>query len=136
MNKGFFKNSSICSCLLYLVFLGVIDFECRAQKAIQGLPLVTNYSPEQYKAGIQNWDIIQDNSGFIYAANNLGLLIFDGISWERYEINNTKVRSIHQGSDDNIYVGSQGGFGYLNSIMVVTFILRVNLFRNFLSSMR
>lgn len=115
MDKRGLKNSSRISCLLSLIFLGLIDFECNAQKAIQGLPLVTNYSPEQYKAGIQNWDIIQDNSGFVYAANNLGLLIFDGISWERYEINNTKVRSIHQGSDNNIYVGSQGGFGYLNS---------------------
>jgi hypothetical protein len=76
---------------------------------------VTNYSPEEYKAGIQNWDIIQDNSGRIYAANNLGLLEFDGVSWERYEINNTKVRSIYQGSDGRIYVGSQGGFGYLSA---------------------
>ena len=91
------------------------DIQTHAQNVVKGLPLVTNYSPENYRAGIQNWDIIQDNSGLIYAANNLGLLEFDGFSWERYEINNTKVRSIYQGSDGRIYVGSQGGFGYLSA---------------------
>jgi len=109
------KVNLVSSWISFLLLTQFFALESVAQTNFQGLPLVTNYSPEQYKAGIQNWDIIQDNSGFIYAANNLGLLKFDGFSWERYEINNTKVRSIYQGTDGKIYVGSQGGFGYLNS---------------------
>lgn len=80
---------------------------------IQGLPFISNYDPETYKAGIQNWDITQDANGLLYVANNLGLLEFDGSTWNRYPITGTKIRSIFIGSDGKIYVGSQADFGYL-----------------------
>jgi len=42
-----------------------------------GLPLITNYSPEEYNAGIQNWAAVRDHRGLLYMANNQGLLEFD-----------------------------------------------------------
>lgn len=111
---GIWKRLVVCGLAIGLWIASVPQFTW-AQGKFQGLPMVTTYSPEEYKAGIQNWDIIQDNTGLIYVANNLGLLSFDGASWERYEINNTKVRSLYQASDGKIFVGSQGGFGYLHS---------------------
>ena len=37
--------------------------------------LVTHYSRQVYGAGSQNWSIDQDKQGFVYAANNNGLLV-------------------------------------------------------------
>ncbi|NDE61160.1 MAG: two component regulator three y domain-containing protein, partial [Cyclobacteriaceae bacterium] len=80
-----------------------------------GLPFITNYSASSYHAGIQNFDIVQDELGRIFVANNLGLLEFDGKNWFRYGLNNTKVRSAYVGKDNRIFVGSQGDFGYLEA---------------------
>lgn len=78
-----------------------------------GLPMVKNYSPEDYEGGIQNWQILQDERGVIYVANNFGLLQFDGNDWRNYTlIGNSKLRSIAQGSNNKIYVGYQGDLGY------------------------
>lgn len=85
------------------------------QPSFQGLPFITNYEALSYRAGIQNFDIIQDDLGRIFVANNLGLLEFDGKTWSRYGLNNTKVRSAFMGADRRIYVGSQADFGYLKS---------------------
>ncbi len=84
-------------------------------KDFQGLPFISNYEPATYQAGIQNWDIIQDDIGRIYVANNLGLLEFDGTIWKRYGLNNTKVRSAFWGKEGKLYVGSQADFGFLAS---------------------
>lgn len=85
------------------------------QREIQGLPFISNYEALSYQAGIQNFDIIQDELGRIFVANNLGLLEFDGKNWTRYGLSNTKVRSVFLAEDRRIYVGSQGDFGFLSN---------------------
>ncbi len=90
-------------------------FSVQAQEAsfFQGRPFVTNYPALEYRAGIQNFTIVQDGLGRIYVANNLGLLAYDGKNWSRYGLSNTKVRAAFVGEKDRIYVGSQGDFGFL-----------------------
>lgn len=84
-----------------------------AQVVKPGLPLVTNFSTLDYKAGIQNGYITQDNRGLLYVANNFGLLEFDGNQWNTYPVRNgTKVRSVACDGRGRIYVGCQGDFGY------------------------
>lgn len=98
-----------------LLFLGFFqEVKGQRQKDFQGLPFITNHEALNYQAGIQNFDIIQDDLGRIFVANNLGLLEFDGKVWSRYGLNNTKVRSAFLGADKRIYVGSQADFGYLS----------------------
>ena len=47
------------------------------------------------------------------AANNNGLLVFDGATWRNYPLpNKTIVRSLAMGEEGRIYVGGQGEFGY------------------------
>jgi len=95
--------------LLIILLFPLADF---CQNTI-GLPDVTNYSKDRYKAGLQNWDIKQDNNGIIYVANNEGLLSFDGENWNLYSLpNKTIVRSVEIGSDNKIYVGGQDEIGY------------------------
>ena len=46
-----------------------------------GVPNIQNYLKSDYMAGTQNWAISQGNDGFIFFANNDGLLSYDGIKW-------------------------------------------------------
>lgn len=83
------------------------------QNSLNGLPFIKNFSPQHYKAGIQNWDIAQDRRGIIYLANNYGLLEYDGHEWETYRTRNGgKMRSVALANDGKIYVGCQGDFGF------------------------
>ena len=78
-----------------------------------GLPDVLNYHKGTYNAGLQNWDIKQDQNAIIYIANNEGLLNFDGKYWNLYPLpNKTIARSIEIGVDNRIYVGGQDELGY------------------------
>lgn len=78
-----------------------------------GLPAITNYYKQQYGGGTQNWKIQTDSSGFVYFANNDGLLAFDGTFWKTFPLpNKTIVRSIALGSEGRIYAGGQDELGY------------------------
>ncbi|MFT7031769.1 MAG: ligand-binding sensor domain-containing protein/DNA-binding CsgD family transcriptional regulator [Cyclobacteriaceae bacterium] len=99
--------------LAIALFITFIHFNVVSQVSRFGLPITQNFSPKKYGAGIQNWDIAQDNQGIMYFSNNLGLLEYDGINWNLHSVKNaTKVRSVLIGNDGKIYVGCQGDFGY------------------------
>ena len=84
------------------------------------VPPVYNYNTSNYNGGNQNWAVAQDKSGIIYAANNRGLLSFDGVNWELHTLpNNIGVKSIFIDSSETeneitekIYVGAFEEFGY------------------------
>ena len=95
-----------------ILFAILVPISIFGQNTI-GLPDITNYSKIDYNAGLQNWDFRQDKNGIMYAANNEGLLSFDGKYWKLYPLpNKTIVRSIEIGADNKIYVGGQDEFGY------------------------
>ncbi len=100
-----------------LLFLGLILFisvAAFAQNTI-GIPKIVNYLKEDYNAGSQNWNIVQDRAGIIYFANNSGMLSFDGTFWRTYQLpNKTIVRSLTIGEDGKIYVGGQQEIGYFS----------------------
>ncbi len=75
-------------------------------------PPIHNYSSTEYEAASQNWDIDVDEDGVIYAANNQGLLSFDGQSWELFPLpNGSIIRSVFV-YKDKIFTGSYKEFGY------------------------
>jgi len=77
------------------------------------LPIVTQYSKNDYFASSQNWSVGQAKDGIIYFGNNQGLLQFDGSMWEVHKMPaNKRVRSILVAPDQRIYVGSFEEFGY------------------------
>lgn len=73
---------------------------------------ITNYTRHTYKAGNQNWSLQQHDNGWVYVANNKGLLEFDGVEWNTYPIRNAKTRALRVGADKRIYIGGMGQFGY------------------------
>lgn len=100
-----------------LLFTILVTFVCgnhsMAQSGSSGLPFIRNFTPVEYRAGIQNWYIAQDKRGMVYIANNYGLLEYDGSEWETYRVRNgSKMRSLALDTDGKIYVGCQGDFGY------------------------
>ena len=96
------------------LLLGVLFaiFQVFSLFAQQLTPPIHNYSSTQYKAASQNWDIDVDDDGVIYAANNQGLLSFDGQSWELFPLpNGSIIRSVFV-YEDKIFTGSYKEFGY------------------------
>lgn len=75
-------------------------------------PIISHYTPKNYAAGTQNWDIVEQSNGWIYIANNYGLLEYDGCHWRLYGIESgTAVRAITLGNNGDIYVGGTDEFG-------------------------
>lgn len=80
----------------------------------QSLPFITNYATDEYKAAFQNWALVQGNNGIMYAANNSGVLEYDGVTWQLIPTTEgNPVRSLAKDAGGRIYVGGSGEVGYL-----------------------
>ncbi len=95
-------------------FLGIFLLISLPSNAIIGKYPIKNFSPADYRAGIQNIDFAQNRDLNLFVANNLGILSFNGNEWETRATNTgKKQRSLAFDKDsDRLYVGSQGDFGY------------------------
>ena len=79
-------------------------------------PIIRHFTPKDYGAGTQNWDIVEQVNGWMYVANNYGLLETDGCHWNLYGISNsTAVRATTIDQDGSIYVGGTDEFGVFYS---------------------
>jgi len=104
---------------ILFLFIWVFISVCKlnsvyADSTEKGVPFITNYFTQNYKAHNQNWDIIEDNRGFFYFANGDGVLVYDGINWELIELPN-KISSRSLGKDHKgiIYTAGTNEIGYL-----------------------
>lgn len=73
---------------------------------------VVNYSRNRYSSGSQNWMVAQHPNGWLYFANNKGLLEFDGEIWNTYSMGEDKTRALCIDRDSTIYIGGMRQFGY------------------------
>jgi hypothetical protein len=77
-----------------------------------GTPFIRNFTKADYRASTQNWAVAQDARGFMYFANNDGLLVYDGVQWHLYRMPNySMVRSILMGAKGEIFIGAYNDFG-------------------------
>lgn len=77
-----------------------------------GVPYIHNFQRKEYRGGTQNWAVAQDQRGFMYFANNEGLLRFDGTNWKLYRMPNLSiVRSVYIDKSGQIYVGAYNELG-------------------------
>lgn len=85
--------------------------------AYHGKYPIQNFTPTDYRAGIQNIDFAQNRNRILFVANNLGVLAFNGNEWQVHAFNQgKKERSLAFDEGSNrLYVGSQGVFGYLDA---------------------
>lgn len=91
----------------------VVLISCKTW-AFAGKYPIQNFTPSDYKAGIQNIDFTQNRDMTLFVANNLGVLSFDGIKWKTHDFKTgKKKRSLaFDERASRLYVGSQGEFGY------------------------
>ena len=73
------------------------------------------FDHNESKGGFQNWDVIQNNDGYIYVANTQGALEFNGNSWKLFEFENKEhPRSFDKNAKGDIFVGGINSFGRIN----------------------
>jgi DNA-binding CsgD family transcriptional regulator len=100
-------------------FLFILLIYCNlsfAQIAGKGAPAITNYSLNNFEVGQPNWAILQDKRGIMYFANSLGLIEFDGKTWNTIFLdNNLTARSVAMDAAGKVYVGGYECFGYLKA---------------------
>ncbi len=101
----------ICYILFFL--FPILSF---AQVKNVGSPSIRNYPKSEYNGGTQNWGISQDQHGFMYFANNDGILRFDGFNWQMLDTDiPLPVRSVYVDDDNRIFVGLIDNFGEIKS---------------------
>lgn len=110
ITKAYFLNIWHIMFMIAMLF-GLIP-KSEAQIKQTGLPLINNFPRTIYKASTQNWAITQNSMGFMYFANNDGLLEFDGQHWALFAMpNRSIVRSVLAVSD-TIFVGAYEELGF------------------------
>ena len=95
-------------CVFYLFFTSI---NVAGQ---QQMPyVIRNFEKQEYKAESQNWSVTQDSKGFIYVANNSGLLEFDGVEWSFYPSpHGAVIRSVAVDNQNRIYTSGYREIGY------------------------
>jgi signal transduction histidine kinase/DNA-binding response OmpR family regulator len=106
------KAAVLGTCLLVGLIGGIVGCSCLYGET-SGLKYFRNYPPGDYIIQPQNWGVVQDRRGIIYAANQGGVLEYDGVSWKRIMIPNQVVRSLAVDDKGTVYVGGLGELGYL-----------------------
>ena len=79
-----------------------------------GMPILESHSIKEFSASPQVWAIMQDRRGVMYVGlSGNELAEYDGVSWRRIDVGMSNVRSLALDDKGRIWVGGNGGFGYL-----------------------
>lgn len=83
-------------------------------QALAGKYSIQNFTPPEYRAGIQNIDFAQNRDMTLFVANNLGVLSFNGNEWKTHDFRTGKKKRAlaFDETTNRLYVGSQGEFGF------------------------
>lgn len=82
-----------------------------------GVPFIRNYTPEEYNAHEQNFDIVQGANGIMYFANFSGILEFDGTKWRTIPTSSgLRVIALDIDKDGIVYAGGLSDFGYIKHL--------------------
>lgn len=74
---------------------------------------VRSFSRSDYHSENQNWSIALDQSGYVYGANNVGLIEYDGVEWNYHPSpGRTVIRSVAVDSNNRIYTSGYREIGY------------------------
>ena len=80
----------------------------------QGLPLIRNYTAEEYGGHDLNYDIAIGDDGTVYVANFKGLLYYDRARWRIIHTPELRrVTVVYRDSKNTIWVGGYNFFARL-----------------------
>lgn len=97
--------------LLFLSYL-LLSATLKAAVPIYGIPEVDYFSRADYKGATQNWSISQAENGLLYAANNDGILEYDGSEWLLLPKTTNVIHRSVLAYQNRIYMGAYNEFGY------------------------
>jgi len=106
--------------LLFIItnFLFFISTNVAVQAEIINYPYyeIDNFETSDYRGNPQNWGITQGSDGRIYFANQAGILIYDGKTWQTILTDgDAPARSINIDKNGKILIGTIADFGTINS---------------------
>ena len=98
---------------LLIIVLSLTSQSILSQLSNLGQPFVKNFDKKTFKGGTQSWALDYSEKGYLFVANNNGLLVYNGIDWTTHKTNNkTIIRSLTLSEKQNtVYVGGQSEFG-------------------------
>jgi ligand-binding sensor domain-containing protein/DNA-binding CsgD family transcriptional regulator len=95
------------------IFSVLLFFICSQLFASPTAPGINNFSRIDYNAASQNWTVSAGTDGFMFFANNNGLLEFDGTNWQLHKLpNETILRAVYAVNNDSIYTSGYREIGY------------------------
>lgn len=94
----------------YPIFSQTRSAEIRAET---GQPEIANFRPRDYQAAPVNAAIAQDSLGLVYVANDAGVLVFDGVQWQRIALPGSGPATSICSANGKIFVGGNNELGYL-----------------------
>ena len=108
----FHQSHGLCALFLLLISFSVPS-EVLSSDKCNGVEIV-NFTKTEYQGDHQNWSIDIGNDSLVYVANNRGLLVYDGITWESYYPGQiTNLRSVrYDSSSQRIYTSGYREMGY------------------------
>jgi signal transduction histidine kinase/CheY-like chemotaxis protein len=79
-----------------------------------GMPILESHSYKEFGDYPQIWAVMQDRRGVMYLGVSGGEMAeYDGVSWRRIDVGMEIIRSMAMDDAGRIWVGGNGGFGYL-----------------------
>ncbi|MTB50365.1 hypothetical protein [Lewinella sp. W8] len=97
--------------LLWLHVLWCAPYFLGAQGPLP-TPRIHHFAGENFVGGVQNWDVTQDEAGFVYVANAVGVLRYDGGGWQTLPLPNKPTVRAVAASGTKVYAGGFGELGY------------------------
>ena len=98
---------------LYLLILTFLAFAASSRAdIIPSIVFIQNYTINEYKASCLNWGLAIAPDGYLYVANNSGLLVFDGNNWQLHKLPDQLAVKKVTYRDGKIYTQSDSGLAY------------------------
>ncbi len=110
-----FKITQIIKKIKYsFLFISLFHFNFLVGQ--EGNYFITNYSSNEYNGAVQNFDVIQDNFGLLYFANNNFILEYNGKIWQNIGLTDggKTPTSFAKSKNGTIYVGGENEIGFLD----------------------
>ncbi|MGA9292484.1 MAG: hybrid sensor histidine kinase/response regulator transcription factor [Ignavibacteriaceae bacterium] len=104
----------LASCIIFIKSV-YPQLSSSAENGEIGKVFIQHYSPKDYKSSPQNFSILCDNRGIIYAGNNLdAVLEYDGVNWRQFRLGDQQlIWTLAMDKNGRIYIGRSKDFGYL-----------------------
>lgn len=98
-----------------LFFTGIVVGQTPRENE-HGFPFAKNFTATDYRAHAQNFAIVRDSNGIVYAGNFAGVLQYDGEFWRLIPTEKTtKVSALGVDGNGTVFVGALGEIGQLVS---------------------